>query len=167
MKEGSSTGYFAQMSTHDVTLEDLSTRSVIAIGKANANNGENSAPKTHCQDVAMAKGKKQQRKKGSQELGEFDPPLNPLNLQKMMAQAMAVLLGDEPHPEESEAAKILDKAFRANSPKQAEKLARQALQIDPGQLGAYELLDELAGTPENAIAMLENSFPRDAPTQPK
>jgi tetratricopeptide (TPR) repeat protein len=82
-------------------------------------------------------------------------PFSPREMQKMMAQAMASLLGEEPSPEQDEAERLLDKASLARSPQQAERLAREALAADPALLEAYEFLADLAATPEEAIAQLE------------
>lgn len=73
----------------------------------------------------------------------------------MMAKAMADLLGDATSPEREEAEHLVEKACESRSATQAERFARQALKLDPGQLEAYEILAELAPTPEAAIMQLE------------
>ena len=104
----------------------------------------------------MAKKPKQPRKKGSTEFrGEFAPPFSPREMQKMMAQTMASLLGEEYSPEREAAEHLLHTASRERSPRKAEQLARKALATNPALLEAYEFLADLAPTPEEAILQLE------------
>ena len=80
---------------------------------ATSNNEESRFKEPHRKEVVMAKKPKQPRKKGSTEFrGEFAPPFSPREMQKMMAQTMASLLGEELSPEREAAEHLLDTARR-------------------------------------------------------
>jgi tetratricopeptide (TPR) repeat protein len=111
--------------------------------------------KPQCMEVIMAKKARPAKKGNKKAAATIAPPHSPREMKKMMAKAMADLLGDATSPEREEAEQLVEKACEARSASQAERFARQALKLDPGQLEAYEILADLAPTPEAAIVQLE------------
>lgn len=93
---------------------------------------------------------------------EFDEPPDPMMIRRMMERKIAAIAreaSDVPNDPRAEALQKAQElcfdAFDARSPKQAEKLARQALKICPDCADAYNILAEAAGNVTEGLAFNE------------